>query len=403
MKNACRGMMVLALIAIMASMLTAQSSDEQKAIEQKIAALKQSLQKQINDNADVSPEMKEFSREILLPLWQNKIFVEQIKVQNDKKVPLDDIKTQDKTWIEAEDELPIHKEMLGNACAKEIKRIVALMPAIGETFVMDNQGANVGQNALTSDYWQGDEPKWQLAYNDGKGGIAIEKEKLDKSTNIVDQKISIPVIDEKGDVIGAVCFGINKAYGQVIGKVLAGINQSDKLSDPVKNYIKVNLIQLCTNATLASEIQAQNAKGLTLDQIKETDQTWIKAEDELPIHKEMLGNACAREIIRIIKLNPAIVEAFAMDNQGANVGLNALTSDYWQGDEPKWQNSFNNAQGGIEISKVEFDKSANAQLQQVSLPILDAKGQVIGAICTGLNTDAIGTLKLAADWTVVSQ
>jgi hypothetical protein len=79
---------------------------------------------------------------------------------------------------------------------------------IGECFVMDNQGANVGQNAMTSDYWQGDEPKWQKSFNGGKGGLLIEKRKFDKSTDSIDQKVSLPIIDEEGRVIGAVCWGV---------------------------------------------------------------------------------------------------------------------------------------------------------------------------------------------------
>ena len=73
-----------------------------------------------------------------------------------------------------------------------------------------------------------------------------------------------------------------------------------------------------------------------------------------------------------------------MDNQGAVVGENDLTSDYWQGDEAKWQNSFNGGKGGADIGKIKFDKSANAQLQQISIPVLDGT-TVIGAITIGID------------------
>ena len=128
----------------------------------------------------------------------------------------------------------------------------------------------------------------------------------------------------------------------------------------------------------------QNAKKMTLDQIKKTDQEWRDAEDELPIHEELLSNACAEEINKLIKANPSIVEVFVTDNQGANVGQNDLTSDYWQGDEAKWKNSFNKGKGGLDVGKVKFDKSANTSLQQISLPITDGE-QVIGAITIGIN------------------
>ena len=72
-----------------------------------------------------------------------------------------------------------------------------------------------------------------------------------------------------------------------------------------------------------------------------------------------------------------------MDNQGAVVGENDLTSDYWQGDEAKWKNSFNGGKGGIDVGKVKFDKSANTQLQQISITIVDGD-KVIGAVTFGI-------------------
>ncbi|HON90898.1 MAG TPA: hypothetical protein PLT20_00200 [Sedimentisphaerales bacterium] len=152
--------------------------------------------------------LKTFTKGVLLPLCVNKVFVQEVAAQNAKGVSLADIQAIDKQWMEAEDELPIQAEKMNNACALEIKKIAKTLPILGETFVMDNQGANVGQNALTSDYWQGDEAKWKESYKDGKGGVDFGKRQLDKSTNVVDQKISLPVIDEQGKVIGAVCFGV---------------------------------------------------------------------------------------------------------------------------------------------------------------------------------------------------
>ena len=152
--------------------------------------------------------LKSFVKKTLIPLCTQKVFVEEVNKQNAKQVDLEEIKKIDKQWAEAEDELPIHAEKMGNNCAKEIKKIAKSLTVLGEIFVMDNQGANVGQNALTSDYWQGDEAKWKNSFKAAKGGIDVGKRKLDKSTNIVDLKVSLPVIDEQGKVIGAVCYGV---------------------------------------------------------------------------------------------------------------------------------------------------------------------------------------------------
>jgi hypothetical protein len=176
---------------------------------------------------------------------------------------------------------------------------------------------------------------------------------------------------------------------KVTDEIVKAVDASDKLADNVKAFVKQSLIPECTNAVFAKEVKAQNDKKVKLDDIKKIDKEWKEAEDELDIQKEKTTNACAKEVKVIAAKNPAIVEAFVMDNQGANVGQNALTSDYWQGDEAKWTNSYNAGKGGLEVGKVEFDKSANAQIQQVSLPIIDAEGTVIGAVTYGINVSKL--------------
>lgn len=176
---------------------------------EKTAQFVENLTKQTDASATLDPEVKTYIKEKLLSWCTNPVFVKTITEQNSKKVSLDQIKKLDKEWMDAEEELPIQKELMNNACAKEILRLCKELGVVTECFVMDNQGANVGQNTLTSDYWQGDEPKWQEAYNNGKGGVHVDKPKLDKSTNQVDQKIGLPIFDEKGNVIGTVCIGLN--------------------------------------------------------------------------------------------------------------------------------------------------------------------------------------------------
>jgi len=172
-----------------------------------VEELTATLAEQIDEAQGVEPNVKTFTK-TLLPHCTNPVFVAAVGKQNAKGLSLDQIKQIDKEWVEAEDELPIHSELIKNACADEIRKIIKKNPIIREAFVTDNQGANVGQNDLTSDYWQGDEAKWQDAYNDGKGGVHYGKNKFDKSTNTVLQHIGLPIINPDGEVIGAVCYGV---------------------------------------------------------------------------------------------------------------------------------------------------------------------------------------------------
>ena len=77
-------------------------------------------------------------------------------------------------------------------------------------FVMDGKGLNVGQSDVTSDYWQGDEAKWQDTYSNGKGAVHISELEEDESTQTLQSQVSVTVVDpESGKAIGAVTFGVN--------------------------------------------------------------------------------------------------------------------------------------------------------------------------------------------------
>lgn len=79
-----------------------------------------------------------------------------------------------------------------------------------------------------------------------------------------------------------------------------------------------------------------------------------------------------------------------MDNHGLNVGQSEITSDYWQGDEAKWQKTFLAGAGSMHISEVEQDEFTQTYQSQLSLPVIDpASGAVIGVITIGTNVEAL--------------
>ncbi len=163
---------------------------------------------------------------------------------------------------------------------------------------------------------------------------------------------------------------------------------SSALSPSVQAFVNEKLLTVVNNPVFIAELKKQNAMGRSLDEIKSIDTQWSNAEEELPIMIELMSNPAAGEITKVFKPMAQVGEVFLMDNQGANAALNALTSDFWQGDEAKWKNSFNKGQGGIDVGEAKLDKSTNEVLQQISLPIADKDGTVLGAICIGLRISA---------------
>ncbi|HEV7923080.1 MAG TPA: PDC sensor domain-containing protein [Thermoanaerobaculia bacterium] len=143
-----------------------------------------------------------------LAAWgSDKVFVDAVKAQNAKKVSLAEIKRVDAEWMAGQGG-EVVKRVTSGACADRLRALVAAHPGYGEAFVMDDQGALVCANARTSDYWQGDESKWQRSYRDGKGAVFIDRPRYDDSAKAPLAQISVPVLDG-GKAVGAITVGVN--------------------------------------------------------------------------------------------------------------------------------------------------------------------------------------------------
>lgn len=143
---------------------------------------------------------------------------------------------------------------------------------------------------------------------------------------------------------------------------------------------------------LVAAVKEQNSKAATLEQIQKRDKEWMAATGVDEQMKAMMKNAAAEKLNKLEATQPYFFESILMDNQGANVAMTNKTSDYWQGDEPKFTNAFKAGAGGVDISKSKFDDSAKAYLIQVSVPVMDG-GKAIGAVCVGLNLDELDKVK----------
>lgn len=130
---------------------------------------------------------------------------------------------------------------------------------------------------------------------------------------------------------------------------------------------------------LIASVKAQNARKVTLAAIQQIDVEWRAGT----IRQEITTGACADRLRELARQHPYYVEVFVSDDQGALVCANAVTSDYWQGDESKWTRSFNGGKGKVFIDRPRFDESAKATLATISLPIRDGE-KTIGVITVGV-------------------
>lgn len=142
----------------------------------------------------------------------NPIIVRAVESQNNLGVSIAEIKKRDAIWTNAKGSSnALIREISKNEVARYFKRRVENNTAIDEVFLTDNQGANVAAYPPTSDYWQGDEEKWSLSFNNGNGVVFVGPLELDASTNKTQVQISAPIVTNK-ETIGVLIMGVSVDY-----------------------------------------------------------------------------------------------------------------------------------------------------------------------------------------------
>ena len=175
----------------------------------------------------------------------------------------------------------------------------------------------------------------------------------------------------------------------------AGTAHADQYTDVMTAYARDHVQGWLSQPVLLSAIRNQNAQhsGLSQDRIDEMDRQW-RAEVGLaarPIVDPVLNNAASDYLRGQVNGSAGVVtEVFIMDNHGLNVAASDATSDYWQGDEEKFTDTFGKGAGAIHISDIEFDESTQTYQGQVSMTVTDPEtGTVIGAVTVGLNAEML--------------
>lgn len=162
----------------------------------------------------------------------------------------------------------------------------------------------------------------------------------------------------------------------------------EKAPQVVIDLAQSTLAKIGADPVIVAAVKAQNAKGMSLDQIKELDKKWRATAGEDSFMKSLMDSECGQHLRKLQDSQEYFAEIFVMDNQGGNVAMTDKTSDYWQGDEAKFKKSFAGGQGAVFVDDVEFDKSTQTYVSQVSVPVMDG-GKAIGAITFGIDVDKI--------------
>ncbi|KUF11561.1 PDC sensor domain-containing protein [Pseudoponticoccus marisrubri] len=168
-----------------------------------------------------------------------------------------------------------------------------------------------------------------------------------------------------------------------------------ELRAAAQSYLDSAIRPWMQEPVLIEAIQAQNAVTSGYDQarVDSLDQAW-RAEVGMastPTIDAVLMNA-ASDFLRaqVAAAGGTVTEVFVMDAQGLNVAASGVTSDYWQGDEAKFSETYPKGSDAIHVSEVEFDESSQSYQAQISVSITDpATGDVIGAMTVGIDAEAL--------------
>ncbi len=162
--------------------------------------------------------------------------------------------------------------------------------------------------------------------------------------------------------------------------------QNKTIPQKLIQFSETELAKIGEDPVITAAVQAQNNSGLTLERIKQIDEEWIASKRFTRFMLNLMSNDCALALLNYQFQHKFIVEAFATDNKGANVGQTVRTSDYWQGDEDKFKKAFNDGIGAIHYGKVEYDDSTDEIVVQVSVPV-KKDGKAIGTITFSISLD----------------
>ncbi|MEO1197849.1 MAG: hypothetical protein AAFX39_01255 [Pseudomonadota bacterium] len=162
-----------------------------------------------------------------------------------------------------------------------------------------------------------------------------------------------------------------------------------------KSYITDDIVAelhaVLANPVVAMVVNAQNDRHEALDQarIDELDQTWRaeREQDDKPLITATLTSPLSTYLTRVqADALGLYTEIFITDRHGLNAGQSAITSDYWQGDEAKFTETFPKGGDAVFIDEAEWHEGSRTWRAQANLTVTDPEtGVAIGAATFEIN------------------
>lgn len=164
-------------------------------------------------------------------------------------------------------------------------------------------------------------------------------------------------------------------------------------AEDVKRVAAGELQTWITDPVLVYALREQNEtnKSIRPGKIQFLDETWIAEKGRGPMIFDLLDRQASVIVRDRRELSKGVItEIIVMDRFGLNVAISDPTSDYYQGDEAKYQETYLKGPGAVHVGEVEFDDSTQKYQTQVSMTVVDPdSGEPIGAVTFGIDLDVL--------------
>ncbi|NDK37021.1 hypothetical protein [Rhodovulum sulfidophilum] len=179
----------------------------------------------------------------------------------------------------------------------------------------------------------------------------------------------------------------------LLGGGYACVAQAGEFDSQMRAFYEASVTFWSDAPQILDAVAAQNARtaNMTQDDIDLLDRQWVA---EIGAVSEPLIESVTRNPVsdflreQLMALEGAVTEIIVMDARGLNVATSSVPSDYWQGDEAKYQKTFGVGPHGMHFGEVEFDESSMKYQAQISFTLVDpVSGRPIGAMTVAVDAE----------------
>lgn len=176
-----------------------------------------------------------------------------------------------------------------------------------------------------------------------------------------------------------------------LSKALVNKLLSEEVIAAVRDVAKNDLVRI------AIENQNKNFGKMAEKEILALDKQWRaehKSSDQ-PLIAAIMSNPVSAYLTEVQAHSTGLyVEMFIIDQNGLNVGQNVVTSDYWQGDEAKFQKTYLLGSKSVFIDTPEYNETLGIWVVQINTSVPDANGnKAVGALSVDLNLTELARRK----------